>query len=386
MKNRKVCVFINTRGNYGKLYSTMLAIQASKNLELQLVVGGALLDSNYGDHRNIILRNGFQINALLEYPSTGETLTRTAIAAGICTSQAGRILSKLKPDFVLIIADRYESLSIAHAAVCLNFCIVHLEGGEVSGSIDERIRHCISKLAHYHLVANTGAASRVAKMGEHEDNIFVTGSPSFDLLDQINYPSQSESISRQFTELQLSFDTNISDDYLVISFHPVVTEYDKVSNHVGQLVEAIKSLHIPSLWVVPNDDSGALVIREYLRKVINNTFDSKIEIIGSLETKAYALLLKHSLCLVGNSSSGIREAAFLGVPAVNIGSRQNGRQRGINVIDVAASVEEIRSAVKTQIKHGSYEPDTLYGDGKSGPKIVQILASISPIVEKLISY
>lgn len=384
MTIRKICIVLTTRGNYAKMRSTMEAISGRADLQLQAVVGGALLDPAYGDVRATIESDGFQAADTIDYIAAGKTLESVTESAGRCTQAMGRVLARLRPDFVLIIADRYESLSIAQAALCQNIRIAHLEGGEVSGSIDERIRHAISKLAHIHFPASVDAAERLLRMGEPKDAVHAVGTPSLDLLARIDLSDRS-SLQGFLDDHGMGAPIDVHGDYIVVSQHPVVTEYDDAARQFQVTAQAVQRVGLPTVWILPNDEAGAMEVTGPLAALTDRT-DPPVRRIGSLAFSHYAPLLKHARCLIGNSSSGIREGAFLGTPAVNVGSRQQGRARGRNVIDVGYESSEILAAARRQLDHGPYSLDTLYGNGHSGERIAAILATVWPALDKTIAY
>ncbi len=385
MTRRQICVVMTTRGNYAKMKSVLLALRSHANLDLQLLIGGALLSVGFEDYRKVIEDDGFIIVGELKYPAEGRGLGSIARAAAACAAGAAEWFEKLAPDFVIVIADRYEALSLAHAALCMNIRIVHLEGGEVSGSIDERIRHAITKLAHIHLVANNDAAKRVLRMGELEDYIFVTGTPTMDLINSLNLEDTAR-LKITMQRLGTGLEVDVDQDYIVISQHPVVTEFEHATEYFRRTAIAVLTIGLPAVWILPNDDAGATALEEVLAELQQAPDAPPIRILKSLLIEDYAVLLYRSRCLLGNTSSGIREAAFLGVPVVNIGTRQQGRQRGRNVVDVGYDTADIVSAVTRQIAHGRYESDTLYGDGHVGKKIAEILAKSWPDLQKTIAY
>ena len=365
--------------------STMHAIRRNPGLSLQVVIGGALLNPRYGQFETTIQGDGFKIDAHLDYIEGKETLEDIGVSAGRCTEAMARILAKLQPDILMVIADRYEALSIAHAALCGNIRIAHLEGGEISGSIDERIRHAITKLAHIHLVANGQAADRVHHLGEPRETINICGSPSLDLVVNLDRDNREDLI--QFLKKNgEGKHVNLTDDYLVVSQHPVVTEYDRAFWQFLETAEAIRALQFPTIWILPNDDAGAGAAREVIKKLLENPDSPPIQSVGSIPLVPYTKLLCGSKCLVGNTSSGIRESAYLGVPVVNIGTRQQGRQRGLNVMDVNYDSKAIIAAVLDQVKHGPYDSDRLYGDGHAGEMIAEVLCGTLPELDKRMTF
>lgn len=380
--NLKICIILTTRGNYAKMKSTMKNILYNNDLTLQIVLGDSIQDQRFGEYRPIIENDGFKIDEQINFLPKGDKLENIAFSAGQLTSRLSKTFSKLNPDIVLIIADRFEALSVAHAAVCMNKLIVHLEGGEVSGSVDERIRHAISKLAHIHLPSNKNAEERLIKMGEIRENIYVVGTPSLDLLNDINLNDKT-SLQKILNQKLKNSLINLDNKYLVVSQHSVVTEYESSLFQINETMQALKSFEIPVIWILPNMDSGQKEIVSFVKQ---HKTKLNIKVIPSLEMELYAVLLKNCLCLIGNSSSGIRECEFLGTPVVNIGTRQNGRLRGKNVIDTNHSSKEIKKAIEYQINHGRYESDFIYGDGKSGKKIVKVLSNVKINLDKTISY
>ncbi|KZB70930.1 MULTISPECIES: UDP-N-acetylglucosamine 2-epimerase [Thalassospira] len=381
---KKLCFFLTTRGNFGKVSSILTALEHRKDVKVQLAVGGALLDPEYGQTIEEIRATGFEIIAELDYITGSKTPLDISRSAARATELTAEVLEVHRPDVVFLIADRYEVLAFAQAAVCQNVLIAHLEGGEISGSIDERIRHAVSKLAHYHFPANRDAAARLIKMGEPENSIHICGTPSLDLL-RLNGFADLDAVRAYLEGRGLGACPSLSEPYVVVSHHPVVTEYESASSQYDILIDAVLELKLPSVWVRPNDDAGAQHFEQaWSRLLLENIADAVA--VGGLPLKLYASLLRNSACLIGNSSSGVREAAWLGVPAVNIGSRQHSRLKGQNVCDVPMEKGAIIEAAQSQIKHGFFEPNDLYGDGHSGEKIAEVLCALSPALHKTITY
>lgn len=381
---RRICIVLTTRGNYAKMRSTMEAVSRHPDLALQTVVGGALLDNSYGDFRAAIEADGFRIDQTLDYIVDGKTLGSVTESAGRCTEAMGRILAGLDPDFLMVIADRYEALAIALAALCRNVRIAHLEGGEVSGSIDERIRHAITKLAHLHFPANRDAGERVVRMGERDEAVHVVGTPSLDQLAHVDLDDRAP-LQRVLDGHGEGARIDVSNDYAVVSQHPVVTEVEDAARQFDETARAVRDLGLPVVWVLPNDEAGANQVAAPVAALAADG-GPPVRTLGSLGFSDYARLLAHARSLIGNSSSGIREGAFLGVPVVNVGTRQQGRQRGRNVIDVDYAAAGILDAARKQVAHGRYASDPVYGDGRSGEKIAAVLATAWPPLDKAISY
>lgn len=379
---RKICIVLTTRGNYAKMKSTMHAIMDDPRLELQTVVGGGILLDRYGDYTKHIERDGFAIAERVPFLMGGDSLESMTMSAGMATLELGRTFARLHPDIVMVIADRYEALSVAHAAMCMNITIAHLEGGEISGSIDERIRHAITKLAHVHFPANPDAAERIRRMGETDTAIIMTGTPSLDLLASLDLEDLS-ALQDFLGQRGVGDPISLDSDYLVVSQHSVVTENTSAKKQLSDTLEAVHRVGMPVVWILPNMDAGEASAAEVLAQ---RSAVLHLRVVSSLPMELYARLLKHSRCLLGNSSSGIRECEYLGVPVVNIGTRQNGRQRGRNVLDVTHDVESIVYAINYQLDHGHYHSNCLYGDGHAGKRLAEALATMSLELDKRITY
>ena len=378
-------VALTTRGNYAKMKSTMRAIHDDNRFVLQVVIGGGLVLDRYGRFEPILTRDGFAIDATVDYMEEEDSLLAMTRSASRCLARFAQVLEQLEPDVVVIVADRYEALALAQAAVCMNVRIAHVEGGEVSGSIDERIRHAVTKLAHLHFVANEDAAIRVCRMGEHRDHVHVVGTPSLDQLGEIDL-DRIDLLQRVIDERGTGAEIDLRSPYIVVSHHPVVTRAADTPRHYRALAEAVNTLQLPAIWVLPNLDTGAVEALGPVAALQRDRSAPPVRSVGSLPFDAYARLLHHARCLIGNTSSGLREGAFLGVPVVNIGSRQHGRARANNVVDVDDDCASIVSAARKQIEHGRFASDPLYGDGTAGSKIAALLGSSLPPLEKTITY
>ena len=363
----------------------MRAVVADERLRLQVTIGGGLVLDRYGRFAPILMQDGFTIDGELDYIEDGDTLHAMAHSASRCLSGFADTLGRLAPDVVVIVADRYEALALAQAAVCMNVRIAHVEGGEVSGSIDERIRHAVTKLAHLHFVANDEAARRVCRMGEVPEHVHVVGTPSLDQLADVNL-NDLESVERVLGERGTGPLVDLRSDFLVVSHHPVVTRIADAAQHYGEIAKVVRVMQLPVVWILPNLDAGAAEALGPITSLQRDASAPPVRCVGSLPFDVYATLLHHARCLIGNTSSGLREGAYLGIPVVNVGTRQQGRARACNVIDVPDDCESIVSAARQQIAHGRYARDPLYGDGRAGQRIAAALASPLPPLEKTIAY
>ena len=382
---RKICVVITARPSYARIKSVLESVKHHAQLELQLVVGASALLERYGPVINVIRDDGFAPDAVVHMVVEGENLVTTAKSTGLGVVELATIFDNLKPDAVISVAERYETIATAIAASYLNIPVVHVQGGEITGSIDEKVRHAVTKLANIHLVANEKAAQRVIKMGEAPETVFVTGCPSVDLAARVaaEDPNGFDPFAR-YGGVGAPFDP--ARGYVVVMQHPVTTEYEDSLAQINESLAAINKLAYPTFWFWPNVDAGSDRISKGIRH-FRETHDIKdIYFFKNLSPEDFLRLLIGAKCIVGNSSVSIREASFLGVPAVNIGNRQAGRDRGPNVIDTGYGAEAILTAIRTHLSNGHYPSSTLYGDGRAGARIADLLAGVALTVDKRLTY
>lgn len=382
---RKVCVVVTARPSYSRIRSALTAIKNEPGLELQLVIAASALLDRYGTAVDFVERDGFDIAARVYMVLEGENPTSMAKTTGIGLLELATVFDNLKPDVVVTIADRYETLATAIAASYMNIPVVHVQGGEVTGSIDEKVRHAITKLADLHFVATKCAAERVEKMGEESRKIFVTGCPSIDVATEI-LPDSSLNFD-PFSKYGGVGDLDrLLNGYVVVMQHPVTTEYKLAREQVTKTLEAVHNVGLPTLWFWSNVDAGADGTSNGIRSFRESVKPKNMHFFKNMSPTDFLRLLYNSKCLIGNSSVGIRECSYLGVPVVNIGTRQSGRERGHNVIDVEHQVEAIQSATEHQVGRGRYESDELYGDGKAGERIAKLLTTATLDIQKRLSY
>lgn len=386
MKKRKVCVVLTTRGNYAKMKSVIRDIQASPDLELQLLLGGMVVLEKYGRILHSMDGQELPVMRTINFVIEGESLATMSKSAGLAMIEFSTAFDGMRPDVVMVIADRFECLPIAMAAVYMNIPVAHVEGGEVSGSIDESIRHAITKLAHVHFPASHEAAERIARMGEDPATIFPVGGTSMDAIRELDLDNLEPVRNYQRDYGMGPMIDLVPAQYLVLIQHPVTTEYEENIIHMRETIAALEHLRMPTVWILPNMDAGSDGINKGIRQFRETSHPQYIHFFKSLPIECFAPLLKNAACMLGNSSSGIRESAFLGTPGVNIGTRQHGRERGRNVVDVGYDRLEIMKAVREQIDHGRYAPDHLYGDGHAAAKIVEVLRSHPFRIQKTIAY
>lgn len=386
MKKRKICVVLTTRGNYAKMKSVIAGIQSSPDLELQLILGGMAVLEKYGRILDNLKKRNYHVARTINFVIEGESLVTMAKSSGLAVTEFATAFDDLKPDLVVVIADRFECLPIAMAASYMNIVVAHIEGGEVSGSIDESIRHAITKLAHLHFPASKEAALRIERMGEKLSSIHFVGGTSMDAIRQLDLDNLDPMRAYQKEWGVGAFIELLPKKYLILIQHPVTTEYDDNYLHIQETIAALEELRFPTVWIMPNMDAGSDGINRGVRRFRESASPDYIHFFKSLPIEYYAPLLKNAACILGNSSSGIRESAFLGTPSVNIGTRQNGRERGGNLLDVGYDRHQIVDAVRKQITVGNYKPDFLYGDGFASAKLIEVLRSAPLNVQKQISF
>jgi GDP/UDP-N,N'-diacetylbacillosamine 2-epimerase (hydrolysing) len=382
---RKVCVVITARPSYSRVKTALRAIQEHPDLELQLVIAASALLDRYGSVIRYIKDDGFEVAARVYSVLEGENPAAMAKTTGIGLLELATVFDNLRPDVVVTVADRYETLSTAVAAAYMNIPVAHIQGGEVTGSIDEKVRHAVTKLADIHLVSTPLARERVIKMGECPNTVFVTGCPSIDLVVEVlEQPALEFDLFERYPGVGPTVD--ISNGYLVVMQHPVTTEYHVARTQVTETLHVIESLGLPTLWFWPNVDAGADGTSSGVRAFRETHNPSNIHFFKNMAPADFLRLLYNAKCLIGNSSVGIRECSFLGLPVVNIGTRQSGRDRGRNVLDAGYDREEISDAVRKHLSNGRYHCDQLYGDGNAGPRIARCLSESPLKIDKRLSY
>jgi UDP-hydrolysing UDP-N-acetyl-D-glucosamine 2-epimerase len=384
---RKICIFIGSRANYSSIKSVMQAIKDHPKLELQIVVGASALLERFGRVNDLIIEDGFTPDYTFHNIVEGENPTTMAKSAGLGMIEMAMVLDNLNPDFVIIVGDRFEMMAIAVSAAYMNIRIIHTMGGEVTGTIDESIRHAITKFAHVHFPANEDAKQRIIKMGEDPDFVFNFGCPRIDLVaEEIKNDSTSVIDNLFKSHIGAGETFKFSAPFLLVSQHPVTTEYGSNREQIEQTLKALDKLKTNTIMLWPNIDAGSDDISKGIRTFRENNEAKWLYVFKNLPVKVYIHLMKTTSCLIGNSSSGIREGAFIGTPVVNIGTRQQKRMRSENVIDSTYDSESIYNAIQQQLKHGKYQSSDLYGNGHAGNQISEILCDINPSVQKVISY
>ena len=368
---RKIFIITERRADYSRFQPILDLIKLDKDLDYDLVVTGMHLKKEHGHTIDEITRDGFKIfstfDMFLENEDSGGAMVRSFAEA---LKNVTYSLEASNPDIILSGFDIAANFAVAVAGAHMNIPVTHIQGGEVTGTIDESIRHAMSKFSHYHFAANEDARQRLIKMGEIPNHVFNVGCPSIDAIMNVE---DDNTILKRF---------NLSNNYFLMIQHPVTSEIDQAEIQISTTLDAIIESGIEVLIILPNNDAGYSNI---LKKIVS----SKLKYVDSLSIKDYVNLLKRSKGLIGNSSSGIHETNTFDIPTINIGTRQAGRLRSENIIDTGYNKEEIILAIEhcNNLTKTSYEK--IYGVGNSSQQIVDLLKQISldkAVIQKQITY
>ncbi len=373
MIRRRICVVTGSRAEYGLLTGLIKEIAADPRLELQMLVTGMHLEKKFGLTYHQILKDGFKITAKVPMGLKGDTDSMITAAAGRAVIGFSKILGRLRPDIVVVLGDRFETLSIALATTLMRIPLAHIHGGEVTeGAYDDIIRHAVTKMAHLHFVTHEKNAERIIQMGEESSRIFNVGAPGLDNIHRLSLLSQRE--------LEKRIDFKLDEQTALVTFHPVTMQKGSAKKQVQELLLALKKLGIRCLFTMPNADPENSVIRREI-KVFVKTFKDRSKAVESLGSLRYLSLMQYVALMVGNSSSGIIEAPSFKLPVVNIGDRQKGRLRAANVIDVPnhsdAIIRGIKKAYSLKFRQRLKNLKNPYGEGIASERIKEKLKSIS---------
>jgi UDP-hydrolysing UDP-N-acetyl-D-glucosamine 2-epimerase len=377
---RRVCFPITSRAYYGRSQLLIRKLHTHPGIDLQLMLGGSILLDKYSRHvADDIERGGFTIST--SYFNVIEGGNHVAMAKTACLTalEFTNGFHSIDPDIVVICGDRFEQLAIAMAAAYLNKTIAHIEGGDVTGSIDESVRHAITKLAHVHFVTNEDAHRRVLAMGEDPKYVFNTGSLDVELAADVT----TELTNERINSYGVGHAVDITRPFLVVIQHPVTTETEN-RRHLEETMRAIAAIDMPAIWFWPNPDAGTGEMADFIRhyREQHDAITEKIRFITNVPVDEFIAMLRRTSCLVGNSSAGIKECSYLGTPVVNIGVRQQGRLNGEHVIHTGYDAGEIAGAVRRQLRRGRYEPSNIYHKPGASQTIVDLLAGIELYTQK----
>ena len=380
---RKIAVITGTRADYGIFYHVLKEIEKHEKLDLKLIACGMHLCPEFGMTINEIEKDGFEIADKFETILASDTGAAMAKSIGLSIISMAQSFERIKPDLVLILGDRGEMLGAATAAIHMNIPVAHIHGGEVTGTVDESVRHAITKLSHIHFPANEDSKQRILKLGEKEENIFVVGAPGLDYIKKTQYLSREEMLERFKLE---------DDKIFLMTQHPVTTERDMVEWQIRETLDAVVELGRQTIVSYPNSDNGGReiirVIEEYRAKY------PFLKVFRNLSQVEYLSFLEIAEVMIGNSSSGIIEAPSFKLPVVNIGSRQDGRLRACNIIDIPYGKEAVKAGVNKALEDENFKNQlenctNPYGDGNASGKIAQVLSEIKldrELIQKRITY
>ncbi len=390
MKIKKIALVVFSRANYASIKGILSELKKDKKLDFLLIVGSSAVITKYGSILDILKKDGFKVDYILQNQIEGTTTKSMVKTTGLALFELPEILDREKPDVVFTVGDRHETISTAIATVYMNIPLAHTMGGEVSGSIDESIRHAITKLAHIHFVSNKDSYNRVIKLGENRSRVFNVGCPRIDSVDSI---LKSYNPKKSFKEISRRGSGKLKkilhdDDYVVLLYHPVTTEYEENHKNFENVIEAFCEIDVEKkiiLW--PNADAGADKISRIIRVKEQNNLLGNVKFFKNLPIELYIPLIHRTKCLIGNSSSAIRDGAYIGVRAVNIGNRQTSRLLGPNIISCSYSKKDIKKSINLQIKKKRASKSLIYGRPGVAKKIIKILKKIKKIkIQKQISY
>lgn len=380
---RKICVVVASRANYGRVKYVMRAIQDHPDLELQLVVGASVLLDRFGNALRVIEKDGFTPTRKIYYVVEGENLETQAKSTGLGIIELSTVFEDLKPDVVITVADRYETMATAIAATYLNIPLAHIQGGEITGNIDELVRHAITKLSHYHFPSTEQSRERLIKMGEQPERIVNSGCPSIDTLCH-------QDLGIDNTKMKdyggVGYQIDFTKPYILMIQHPVTTSPEEGRLQVEKTLEALKGRQEQKIVMWPNIDAGSDLVSKGIRIFRDNNSALNFSYYKNFPPEIYNCILNNAVCAVGNSSSFIREASFMGTPSVIVGDRQEGREHGSNVIFAQYDTDEIAECLEKQISHGRYESETIFGQGNAGEIIADYLAKVNLSIHKRMTY
>jgi UDP-hydrolysing UDP-N-acetyl-D-glucosamine 2-epimerase len=326
--------------------------------------------------------DGFPVDGEIYIELEGSTPATMAKSVGFGITEFASEFQRLKPDLVLLIGDRYEALAAAIAAAYMNVCLVHVQGGEVSGSIDESARHAITKFAQFHFPSTKRSAQYLVRMGERPDSVLGIGCPSSDIARQLDRKLAHDILHGRGGGALI----DVNRPFLLVIFHPTTTEFGGELPQMEALLAALNDLRQQTAILWPNIDAGSDHVSKAIRRFREHAKPNWLRTLINLPPEEYLKVLANTVCAVGNSSSFVRDAGYFGTPVVLVGNRQDGRETDEHVVRARPTHEEILGAVRHQLTHGRYPPSTLYGDGHVSKRIADGLATLRPYVQKRLHF
>lgn len=370
MSKVKIAVIIASRANYGRCKKLLNALNEHKSLELILIVCGSALLDRFGETSKIIKKDGFKINYECNYLLSGSDLRSQATTIGLAIIQLTEILSLSAPNFVVTVADRYETLATAISASYQNIPLIHLQGGDISGNIDDKVRHAVTRLSDYHFPATKKSFRNLIKMGEPKENIWMYGCPSMDLINETITLNELKKVSKSLSVLE-------EKKYFLVLLHPVTDKPNESTILLKNLFEALKHFTKNKFVIIsPNVDAGSENIRNSYKEIRRNSFDNFVY-IENLSPIYFLTLIKNAQICIGNSSSFLREAGLFGIPALILGTRQEGREMANNCLVLKKPTKKIIvEKINFLLKVKKFPPDKRFGNGDSGKKIADKISKL----------
>ena len=381
-KIQKICVLLVDRANYGRMYPVMKALDEDLDLELQVICAGTMLLERFGGAEKMVENDGFKVDHRVFLEVEGSVPVTMSKSIGLGIIEFTNVYQQLQPDMLLLIGDRYEALAAAIAGAYMNIPMAHIQGGEISGSIDESARHAITKFSHLHFPATERAADYLVRMGEDPAHVHNVGCPAGDYIRKLD----TDLPSNIFNQMGVGANIDPEKPFLLVIYHPVTTAFGSEKEQAEQLIGALHDLAIPTVWLWPNIDAGSDNISKVIRVYREKNTSEWLHLVKNLNPKVFQKCLKKTICAVGNSSSFVRDSTFSGTPVVLIGDRQDGREHGKNLTAVDPVSDQIKSAIQLKLDHGQYEPDELYGDGDASCRIVEKIKKFVPYSQKTLHY
>jgi len=376
---RKVCVVVASRANLARITTVLEAVRDHPALELQVIASASALLERFGRAVSALEDAGFTPDAKIPLIIEGQTPATMAKSTGLGLLELPTVFEMLKPDIVVTVADRFETIATAIAAAYMNIPVAHTQGGEVSGSIDDTVRHAVTKLSDVHFPATELSARRVIALGEDPQYVFRVGCPGVDLAARTSLGTCRAALAAHGGEGSL---IDPAEPFLLVLQHAVTTEYGQALEQIRATLHAISSIGMQALVFLPNVDAGSDEVAQGMRQFHEQGLADRCRFVGNLPAEDFTRLMAHCACMIGNSSAALREGAYLGTPAVSIGTRQQNRECAHNVAFTSHDPLEIAQAVRAQIAHGRYEGSELFGEGTAGRQIADVLATVSPPAQK----
>jgi len=382
-RRKKVCVVVASRANLARITTVLEAVRDHPALELQVIAAASVLLERFGSAVNVLEAAGFTPDAKIPFIIEGQTPATMAKSTGLGLLELPTALERLEPNIVVTVADRFETIATAIAGAYMNIPVAHTQGGEVSGSIDESVRHAVTKLSHLHFPATELSTRRVIAMGEDPQYVFNVGCPSIDLVARTRPGARRDAL---INHCGAGSPIDPEQPFLLVMQHGVTTEYGHGLAQMTATLRAVSSIGMQALVFWPNVDAGSDEVAAGIRQFREQGLAQRCQFFRNLPAEDFARLMTHCTCMIGNSSAALREGAYLGTPAVSVGTRQHDRECGPNVVFTSHDPVEIAEAVRAQIAHGRYERSDLFGSGTAGRDIATVLATVNPPVQKRLHY